>query len=55
MNDMPNKNLSNTLTLLPFSQQFQSGYEQPISYFSRKFNKHQLNYSTVEKQELGLI
>ncbi len=26
-----------------------NGIEQPISYYSRKFNKHQLNYSTIEK------
>ena len=36
-------------------QHTESGHEQPVSYFSRKFNKHQLNYSTVEKEALGLI
>ena len=36
-------------------QESKSGYDQPISYFSRKFNKHQLNYSNVEKEALGLI
>lgn len=27
----------------------------PICYFSRKFNRHQRNYSTIEKEALGLI
>ena len=36
-------------------QHTESGHEQPVSYFSRKFNKHQVNYSTVEKEALGLI
>ena len=36
-------------------QESKSGYDQPISYFSRKFNKHQLNYSTFEKEALGSI
>ena len=36
-------------------QHTQTGHKQPISYFSRKFNKFQLNYSTVEKEALGLI
>ncbi len=26
-----------------------------LSYFSRKFNKHQLNYSTIEKEALALL
>ena len=38
-----------------FFQHTQSGHEQQVSYFSRKFNKHQLNYSKVEKEALGLI
>ena len=29
--------------------------DHPISYFSKKFNKHQLNYSTIEKEALALI
>ena len=29
--------------------------ERPISFFSRKFNPHQLNYSTIEKEALALI
>ena len=26
------------------------GIEHPICYFSRKFNLHQKNYSTIEKE-----
>ena len=29
--------------------------DRPVSYFSRKFNKHQLVYSTIEKEALALI
>ena len=29
--------------------------DQPVCYFSKKFNKHQRNYSTVEKECLALI
>jgi RNase H-like domain found in reverse transcriptase/Reverse transcriptase (RNA-dependent DNA polymerase) len=29
--------------------------EHPLSYFSQKFDKHQKNYSTTEKELLGLI
>lgn len=36
-------------------QEDKSGVDHPISYFSRKFNKHQLNYSTIEKEALALI
>lgn len=32
-----------------------SGIEKPVSYFSRKLNKHQKAYSTVEKETLGLV
>ena len=28
---------------------------QPVSYFSVKFNCHQLNYSTIEKEALALL
>ena len=31
------------------------GVEHPVSFFSRKFNSYQLNYSTVEKEALALI
>ena len=29
--------------------------DHPISYFSQKFNQHQCNYSTYEKENLALI
>ena len=29
--------------------------DHPISYFSKKFDKHQKNYSTIEKECLALI
>ena len=29
--------------------------EHPVSYFSKKLNKHQRNYSTVEKEALALL
>lgn len=31
------------------------GVLHPISYFSAKFKKHQLNYSTIEKETLALL
>ena len=31
------------------------GIEHPICYLSKKLNKHQLNYSTVEKEAFGLL
>jgi len=31
------------------------GIEHPVSYFSSKFNQHQVNYSTVEKDALALL
>ena len=31
------------------------GADHPINYFSKKFNKHQKNYSTIEKECLSLI
>lgn len=27
----------------------------PVSYFSRKLNKHEVNYSTIEKETLALL
>lgn len=36
-------------------QEDDEGFEHPICYFSRKFNKPQRNYSTIEKEALGLI
>ena len=32
-----------------------NGADQPICHFSKKFNKHQNNYSTIEKECLSLI
>ena len=32
-----------------------SGVVHPVSYFSKKFNKHQKNCSTIEKECLSLI
>ncbi|KAI3352072.1 hypothetical protein L3Q82_020890 [Scortum barcoo] len=31
------------------------GVDRPICYFSKKFNAHQLNYSTIEKEALALV
>ena len=36
-------------------QESDEGIDQPVCYFSKKFNKHQRNYSTVEKECLALI
>ena len=29
--------------------------DHPVAYFSKKFNKHQKNYSTIEKEALALV
>ena len=31
------------------------GFDHPISYYSKKFNKHQHNYATVEKECYALV
>jgi hypothetical protein len=31
------------------------GVDRPVCYFSEKLNKHQLNYSTIEKEALALV
>lgn len=31
------------------------GVEHPVSYFSKKFNRHQRVYSTIEKEALALV
>lgn len=36
-------------------QDDEQGIAHPVSYFSRKFNKNQLNYSVIEKETLALI
>ncbi|PIK60059.1 hypothetical protein BSL78_03057 [Apostichopus japonicus] len=36
-------------------QQDSEGIDHPVCYFSKKFNKHQQNYSTVEKETLALL
>ncbi len=36
-------------------QEDAQGIEHPVSYFSRKFSKCQLSYSTVEKEALALL
>lgn len=36
-------------------QDDEQGVPHPVSYFSRKFNKNQLNYSVIEKETLALI
>lgn len=36
-------------------QEDDDGIHYPVCYFSKKFNKHQLRYSTVEKEALALL
>lgn len=36
-------------------QDDENGVEHPVAYFSKKFLKHQLNYSTIEKEALALL
>ena len=36
-------------------QEDNDGVDHPVCYFSKKFNKHQRNYSTIEKECLSLI
>ena len=36
-------------------QEDDNGVDHPVCYFSKKFNKHQKNYSTIEKECLSLI
>ncbi len=36
-------------------QDDENGIEHPIGYFSKKFLKHQLSYSTIEKETLALL
>ena len=34
---------------------YDKGIEHPVCYFSRKFDQHQKNYSTIEKEALALL
>ena len=36
-------------------QEDNNGIDHPVCYFSKKFNKHQKNYSTIEKECLALM
>lgn len=36
-------------------QEDADGVDHPVSYFSRKFNKHQVHYSTIEQETLALL
>ena len=36
-------------------QEGENGIDHPVCYFSKKFNKSQMNYSTIEKECLSLI
>lgn len=36
-------------------QEDAEGIDHPVSYFSKKFNRHQLSYSTIEKEALALL
>lgn len=36
-------------------QEDNNGVDHPVCYFSKKFNKHQKNYSTIEKECLALV
>ena len=36
-------------------QEDDNGVDHPVCYFSKKFNKHQKNYSTIEKECLALV
>ncbi len=36
-------------------QEDDQGYDHPVSYTSKKFDRHQINYSTVEKEALALM
>ncbi len=33
----------------------EDGVNHPVTYFSTKFKRHQLNYSTIEKETLAML
>ena len=33
----------------------EKGTEHPVSYFSRTFNQHQVNYCTIEKEAFAVL
>ena len=37
------------------AQEPSDGLDHPVSYFSKKFLKYEMNYSVVEKEILGLV
>ncbi len=36
-------------------QEDDQGIDHPVCYYSKKFNRHQVNYSTIEKEALALL
>lgn len=36
-------------------QEHEEGVDHPVCFFSKKFDKHQLHYSTIEKETLALL
>lgn len=36
-------------------QEDERGIDHPVCFYSKKFNRHQLNYSTIEKEALALL
>ena len=36
-------------------QEDEGGVEKPVAYFSKKLNRHQRPYSTIEKEVLALV
>jgi len=50
------KNLNNLVPMMSYCDcTEEDGIDHPVCYFSRKLNKHQRNYSTIEKECLALI